>query len=70
MRMIKTYNQLADWSIKNLTQREKELIYVFLNFQKACSIQENIELGRTPSSRDILILNTVVSYMANQKMYQ
>jgi len=62
------YAKLISWGIKNLTQREKELIYIFYNFDRAYLTQKEIEAGKDPCEFDKKVNEKVKKYMLNQNI--
>jgi len=62
------FAELVIWGRDNLTKREKELIYIFENFQRAYLTQQELKAGRTVSQFYLQQLEKVKDYLEKQNV--
>jgi hypothetical protein len=57
------YAHLIVWAVKNLSEREQQLIYIFENFQRAYITRRELDSGGSPSDFEINKMKRVESYV-------
>ena len=67
-RVDEKFAQLICWFIDNLTKREKDLIYITENFQRAYLIKKDIEIGRDVTKLDKKTMGKVEKFLKRQNI--
>lgn len=62
------FAELVIWGRDNLTKREKELIYIFENFQRAYLTQQELRSGKEVSQFYLQQLRKVEDYLEKQNV--
>ena len=62
------FAELVIWGRDNLTKREKELIYIFENFQRAYLTQQELRSGKEVNQFYLQQLRKVEDYLEKQNV--